>query len=104
MGKAKNGKGSATLSMGYAGARFGKAILQGLADTPATECAYVESTITDLPYFASKVTFGKDGVETVHPLGDLSDHEKKRMAEMIPTLKEEIDAGLEYAKENEFAS
>merc|ERR1719386_31992 len=31
---AKNGKGSATLSMGYAGARLGRSILAGLAGTP----------------------------------------------------------------------
>merc|ERR1711959_291725 len=69
---AKNGKGSATLSMAYSGARLGKAVLSGLAGVEATECAYVESTITDLPYFTSKVTFGPDGVKTVHPLGELS--------------------------------
>merc|ERR1712110_401267 len=40
---AKNGKGSATLSMGYAGARLGKAILAGLSGTPSTECCYVMS-------------------------------------------------------------
>merc|ERR1712130_515369 len=68
--KAKNGKGSATLSMAYAGARLGKAVLSGLAGVPATECAYVESSVVPgLPYFASKVTFGKSGVQTVHPLG-----------------------------------
>lgn len=101
---AKNGKGSATLSMGYAGARLGSAVLASMAGTPTTECAYVQSSVTELPYFASKVTFGKDGVETVHPLGELSAHERTRLAEMTPTLKEEIDAGLEYAAANEFAS
>merc|ERR1712139_151854 len=95
--KAKNGKGSATLSMAYAGARLGKAVLKGLKGIDATECAYVESTITDLPYFASKVTFGKEGVKKVHPIGKLSPHETKRMGEMIKQLKGEIDDGLEYA-------
>jgi len=101
---AKNGKGSATLSMAYAGARLGKAVLSGLAGVPATECAYVASSITELPYFASKVTFGKDGVETVHPIGTLNEYEQKRLQELMPVLKEEIDAGLEYAAENNFAS
>jgi len=102
---AKNGKGSATLSMGYAGARLGSAVLKGLNGEPATECAYVESPHGDgVPYFASKVTFGKDGVETVHPIGELSEHEKTRLAGMLPTLKEEVEAGLEYAAANEFAS
>merc|ERR1712054_749486 len=62
---AKGGKGSATLSMGYAGARLGRSILAGLAGTPTIACAYVKSSITSCPYFASKVTFGKTGVETV---------------------------------------
>merc|ERR1719204_646545 len=101
---AKNGKGSATLSMGYAGARLGRAVLSGLAGEPATECAYVMSSVSSMPYFASKVTFGKDGVETVHPTGDLNEYEAKRLEELLPVLKEEIDAGLEYAAANEFAS
>merc|ERR1712110_924303 len=54
---AKNGKGSATLSMAYAGARLGKAILAGLNGKPTTECAYVMSNaVPNLPYFTSKVT------------------------------------------------
>merc|ERR1712214_201839 len=79
---AKNGKGSATLSMAYAGARLGRAVLAGLNGTPTTECAYVESNVMPgLPYFTSKVTFGKSGVEKVHPVGKLSKHEEERMAE-----------------------
>lgn len=101
---AKKGKGSATLSMAFAGARLGTAVLSGLNGQPATECAYVMSSVTELPYFASKVTFGKNGVESVHPLGDLSAYEKKRLSELMVPLKEEIDAGLEYAAENTFAS
>merc|ERR1711918_243739 len=100
---AKNGKGSATLSMGYAGARLGRSILAGLACTPTIACAYVKSSITSCPYFASKVTFGKNGVETVHPVGELSDYEKGRLAALLPVLQEEIDAGLDYAKTNSFA-
>merc|ERR1712178_601131 len=92
--KAKNGKGSATLSMAYSGARLAKAVLSGLAGVPVTECAYVESNVVaGMPYFASRVTFGKEGVETIHPIGPLSAHEQQRLAELVPILKEEIDAG-----------
>jgi malate dehydrogenase len=101
--KAKNGKGSATLSMAYAGSRLARAVLSGLSGEPRTECAYVASTVTELPYFASKVTFGLKGVETVHGLGDLSDYEKGRLEALKPVLKEEIDAGIEYAATAEFA-
>jgi len=103
--KAKNGKGSATLSMAYAGARLGKAVLNGLAGCETTECAYVMSSVhPGLSYFASKVTFGRKGIKNVHPIGKLSPHEEQRLEEMVPTLKEEIDAGLEFAKANEFAT
>jgi len=92
--KAKAGKGSATLSMAYAGARFGRAVLAGLAGEKRTECAYVMSSVTDLPFFTSKVTFGPSGVEQVHPLGPLSQHESTRLEEAKKLLREEIDAGI----------
>merc|ERR1719261_2173116 len=44
---AKNGKGSATLSMAYAGARLASSILSGRAGKPTVECAYVISNVTD---------------------------------------------------------
>merc|ERR1712136_187466 len=100
----KKGKGSATLSMAYAGAQRGAAVLAGLNGEERTECAYVKSSVTELPYFASKVTFGKEGVKTVHPIGQFSSWEETRLKELLPALKEEIDAGLEYAAANEFAS
>merc|ERR1719160_742658 len=96
---AKNGKGSATLSMAYAGARLGKAILAGLSGTPTTECAYVMSPVVSmLPYFTSKVTFGKNGVEKVHPIGKLNEYEQKRLKEAEAQLKGEIETGLAYAE------
>merc|ERR1711870_73816 len=102
--KAKNGKGSASLSMAYSGARLGRAVLSGLAGVPKIECAYVESDVQPgLKYFSSCVQFGKKGVEKVFPIGKLSDHEQKRLNELVPILKDEIADGLEYAKNNEFA-
>merc|ERR1712061_749702 len=97
---AKNGKGSATLSMAYSGARFGKSVLAGLLGRKRTECAYVASTITDLPYFAQKVTFGEGGVVKVLPLGELNEYETTRLEEVKAQLKEEINSGLKYAEEN----
>jgi len=101
--EAKGGKGSATLSMAYAGARMGSSVLAGLAGRRRTECAYVKSDITDLPYFASKVVFGEKGVAKVLPLGDLSEHETKRLEEVKTALKAEIETGVAYAKENDLA-
>jgi malate dehydrogenase len=98
---AKGGKGSATLSMGYAGAKFANAVLAGLAGQDTTECAYVMRQPGDgaeLPYMASKVVFGTTGVKTVHPMGSMNEYEKERMKECAGLLKDEIEAGLAYAK------
>jgi malate dehydrogenase len=98
--EAKGGKGSATLSMAYAGARLGSSILAGLAGRRRVECAYVKSDVTDLPYFTSKVVFGENGVTKVLPVGELNEYETKRLAEAKEALKTEINTGLEYAKAN----
>jgi len=101
---AKGGKGSATLSMSYAGARLAKAVLSGLSGTPTKECAYVASDVTSLPYFASYVTFGKNGVEKVHGIGDLNAHEKTRLEEATKQLQGEIKTGTDYAAGTQLAS
>jgi malate dehydrogenase len=101
--EAKGGKGSATLSMAYSGARFGSAVLAGLQGRRRTECAYVASTITDLPYFTSKVVFGQKGVEKVLPLGKLNEHETTRLEEVKTQLKGEIETGTNYAEANNLA-
>merc|ERR1719411_1768360 len=101
---AKAGKGSATLSMAYAGARLGKAVLAGMAGTPTTECAYVMSDIVPgVPYFTSKVTFGQNGVEKVHPIGKLNAYEEKRLEEAVAALKNEIKSGVDYAATTDLA-
>lgn len=58
------GKGSATLSMAYAAAKFAEACLKALSGDPAVvECAFVASHLTELPFFASRVRLGPSGVE-----------------------------------------
>lgn len=54
-------QGSATLSMAYAAALFADSCLRGLNGIPTVECTYVESTVTDAPYFASKVKLSTEG-------------------------------------------
>merc|ERR1712003_158023 len=95
---AKAGRGSATLSMAYAGAKLGSAILGGLQGKRRIECAYVKSEISDLPYFTSKVIFGADGISKVLPVGELNEHETKRMEEVKTQLKSEIETGMKYAE------
>lgn len=54
-------QGSATLSMAYAAALFADSCLRGLNGIPTTECSYVDSNITDAPYFATKVKLSTEG-------------------------------------------
>ncbi|KAL1202440.1 Malate dehydrogenase 2 [Cardamine amara subsp. amara] len=98
--EAKAGKGSATLSMAYAGALFADACLRGLNGVPdVVECSFVQSTITDLPFFASKVRLGKNGVEEVLDLGTLSDFEKEGLEAFKAELKSSIEKGVKFANQ-----
>ncbi|XP_044473925.1 malate dehydrogenase, mitochondrial-like [Mangifera indica] len=99
--EAKAGKGSATLSMAYAGALFADACLKGLNGVPdVVECSFVQSTVTELPFFASKVRLGQNGVEEVLGLGPLSDYEKEGLEKMKPELKSSIEKGIKFANSN----
>ena len=52
-----------------------------------TQCAYVESSLTDAAYFASPVKFGKDGVEEVLPFGQLRHGEDRQLWRTIFCLE-----------------
>jgi malate dehydrogenase len=95
--KAKAGSGSATLSMAYAGYLFAEGVIKALKGEPVTMCAYVESGLTDAPYFASPCKFGPEGVEEVLPFGALSEYEKSWFDKMLPDLKKQIAKGVEFA-------
>lgn len=97
--KAKNGAGSATLSMAYAGARFVDSLLQAsvLKKTGITECTYVNTNIVDgLDFFSTIVELGVDGVEKIHPLPALSEYEQKLYAAAVPELKSSIEKGIDF--------
>ncbi len=84
----------------YAAARFSESVLRGLEGEPDVyEAAYVESSVTELPYFATKVRLGPNGAEEVLPLGKLTPFEEKGVQELIPVLKKNIDTGVEFAQD-----
>lgn len=95
--EAKAGKGSATLSMAYAGALFGDACLRGLnGEKGVIECSYVQSTVTSVPFFSTKCVFGKEGVEEVLPIGDINAFEQSVLDKMLPQLETEIAKGVDF--------
>ena len=67
---AKAGKGSATLSMAYAGSLMADACLRAMnGEKDVHQYTYVQSSVQPgVSFFASKVLIGKNGVEKVYPL------------------------------------
>jgi malate dehydrogenase len=98
--KAKAGAGSATLSMAYAGYLFTEEVLRAMngADD-VVQCAFVESTLTDAPYFSSPCKFGPDGVTEVMGFGEISAYEQEWLNTMLPELKKQIQKGIDFANQ-----
>ncbi|CAN1152013.1 Malate dehydrogenase, chloroplastic [Linum perenne] len=99
--EAKAGAGSATLSMAYAAARFVESSLRALdGDSDVYECAYVDSDLTDLPFFASRIKLGKKGVEALisSDLQGLTEYEQKAVEALKPELKASIEKGISFAQ------
>ncbi|KAG0646135.1 malate dehydrogenase [Hyphodiscus hymeniophilus] len=103
--KAKDGAGSATLSMAMAGARFAESLLKAAQG----EKGVVEPTFVDSPlykdqgidFFASKVELGPNGVEKIHDVGKLSGEEQKLLDACLADLKKvNISKGVAFVAEN----
>ncbi|KAG4259784.1 malate dehydrogenase, NAD-dependent [Fusarium proliferatum] len=107
--KSKQGAGSATTCMAYAGFRFVKALLTARSGTPVVEEAYVYlpgisggeeiSTELGVDYFSVKVKLGRRGAEGLLPIGNLSDGEKILLGKAVEELKVNIQTGLSFVAE-----
>ncbi|CAG8792380.1 14633_t:CDS:2, partial [Dentiscutata erythropus] len=78
--KAKDGTGSATLSMAQAGARFATSILDATVkgksgiiepsyvylDADNEHCAHLKNAVNGLEYFSYNVELGPDGIHKIH--------------------------------------
>ncbi|KAI4326626.1 hypothetical protein MLD38_031918 [Melastoma candidum] len=105
--EAKAGAGSATLSMAYAAARFVESSLRALdGDGDVYECSYVQSDLTELPFFASRVKLGRKGVEAlIHSdLQGLTEHEQKALEALKPELKASIEKGIAFVQKQAVAA
>lgn len=101
--KAKDGAGSATLSMAYAGAEFADHLLRALdGEQGVKACAFVESPLfkDQVSFFASPVELGKDGVQNIPALPQLSAEEQKLLDACLPDLKKNVDKGKSWADSN----
>lgn len=96
--KAKAGAGSATLSMAYAAAKFAEACMRAMSsEDGVVECAYVASSVTELPFFASPLRLGVNGVEEFLPVPPMNMLEKENFEAMKGELKSSIQKGLDFA-------
>lgn len=97
--KAKEGTGSATLSMAMAGHHFASRLLEAMGGKKdVIECAFVENNLTASPFFSTPVRLGPNGVEEVLPFGKLSSYEEKVFNAMLPDLIAQVKKGQEFVK------
>ena len=98
--QAKNGAGSATLSMAQAGALFAGKILQGLdGEADVITPSFVDSPLfknEGIEFFSSPITLGPEGAEKIHSLGNLSSEEEEMLATCKETLVKNIAKGKKF--------
>jgi len=88
--KAKDGAGSATLSMAWAAAKFTDSLLRAMGG----ETGVIIPTFVDSPlyvdkgcdFFASKVELSKEGVGKIHGVGEVTDWEKELLDACLKDL------------------
>lgn len=98
--EAKAGGGSATLSMGKAAFRFCMSLVRGLqGEENVVECAYVDGNNEFAPFFAQSIVLGKNGIEKILPIGELSEFETVARDAMLPTLNADIQLGIEFVNQ-----
>ncbi|KAI5365186.1 Putative lactate/malate dehydrogenase, malate dehydrogenase, active, L-lactate/malate dehydrogenase [Septoria linicola] len=106
--KAKDGAGSATLSMAYAGFRFAEKVIKALKG----ESGVVEPTFVYLPgvdggdeivketgleFFSVPVELGKDGAQkAVNIVKEANAYEKKLLEKCYEGLKGNIEKGIDF--------
>lgn len=102
--QAKDGAGSATLSMAMAGARFAESLLKAAqGQKNVIEPTFVDSPLykdRGVEYFASNVELGPNGVEKIHPVGKITDYEQKLLEDCLNDLSGNINKGIKFVKEN----
>ncbi|OTB03811.1 hypothetical protein M426DRAFT_321314 [Hypoxylon sp. CI-4A] len=102
--KAKDGAGSATLSMAMAGARMAESLLRAAQG----EKGVIEPTFVDSPlykdqgveFFASRVELGPNGVEKILPVGEVDANEEKLLEAALGDLKKNIEKGVAFVASN----
>ncbi|KAG9042763.1 hypothetical protein FS837_010409 [Tulasnella sp. UAMH 9824] len=108
--KAKDGAGSATLSMAQAGYQFAELLIQAkkgkqgivtpsyvnlAADTAGGEAVKKELG-ADVEYFSVPVELGPNGVEKIRTLGNINEYEQGLIKAALPELGTNIGNGVSF--------
>ncbi|RNF06818.1 glycosomal malate dehydrogenase [Trypanosoma rangeli] len=98
--KAKAGRGSATLSMAEAGARFAMYVVKGIMglDSPLVYAFVDTDGKHDCPFLALPVIIGKNGIEKRLPIGPITAVEQKMLEEAVAVVKGNIATGETFAR------
>jgi len=111
--KAKDGAGSATLSMAFAAARFAGAVLdasvggkKGIVepsfvslDADPEVGPSLRADVDGLEFFATRAELGVNGVTKLHPLGSISEYEKQVLVKAKADLKNNIEKGTAFVQQ-----
>ena len=96
--KAKDGAGSATLSMAMAGARFAGALVDAAKGSDGrVEPSFVESPLykdQGVDFFASEIALGPGGVDQILPVENLTPYEQNLLDVCLKELKVNIQKGM----------
>jgi malate dehydrogenase len=99
--QAKDGAGSATLSMAYAATVFTNALLRAIGgEKGVVTPTFVKSPLYEeshgVDFFSSNVELGPNGVEKIHPVGAVSAEEQALIDACLPELKKNIEKGKAF--------
>lgn len=101
---AKQGAGSATLSMAYAAATFANALIDVIVNKTSTvQTAYVYNNThkdSGVEYFASSVRITSEGISETLPIGEISEREQNDINAALETLKLDIQRGIACANKS----
>ncbi|CAO1634298.1 unnamed protein product [Parajaminaea phylloscopi] len=109
--KAKDGAGSATLSMAFAAARYTSVLLEAAfgGKTGQTEYTYIDldahpsgkdiaSGLGPNPprFFSVKAVLGKEGVASIEPIGKVNEYEQDLIQKAVADLQGNISKGVQF--------
>ncbi|KAJ2664740.1 Malate dehydrogenase, cytoplasmic [Coemansia sp. RSA 1200] len=98
--KAKDGLGSATLSMAFAGARFADSLLRASSGENVLEWAFIKTDLfkkDGIDYFSTYVKLDKDGVKEILPLPEsITEYEKDLVKNALSELKKSESKGTSF--------